>query len=227
MRPPTWQRWLSYLGEVLVESAPSAYNPHLYVSLRRGRYQLSTANAIYSYGDLYTNFRRTFEQFDWEKQPIREVLLLGLGLGSIPLMLEKTFAKKFRYTAVEIDENVVDLAQRYVLADLQSPVETICADARAVVRQLAPASFDLICMDIFRDDTVPPAFESTDFLRALQGLLPHGGVLLFNRLATKDKDKALSQAFFAGPFSEVFPAGRLLDVGGNYMLVSDGRFLKE
>ncbi|MEL6944963.1 MAG: hypothetical protein AAFO82_20090, partial [Bacteroidota bacterium] len=50
---PRWKRWWSYLSEIHIESAPNEINPHLYVSLRNGRYQLSTANAIYSYEDLY------------------------------------------------------------------------------------------------------------------------------------------------------------------------------
>ncbi|MCB0636474.1 MAG: fused MFS/spermidine synthase [Lewinella sp.] len=190
--------------------------------MRRGRYQLSTAHAIYSFGDLYLNFRRAFERFDWAEHPVEDVLLLGLGLGSIPLMLEETFHQNCRYTAVEIDEQVIDLAYRYVLSDLDSPIEMICADATAAVAQLPDESYDLICMDIFLDDTVPNQFESPDFLQALERLLRPGGVLLYNRLASKTKDKRDSQAFFNGPFTEVFPAGRLLDVRGNYLLVSPG-----
>ena len=51
MRPPRWKQWLSYLFEMHIESAASEYNPHLYVSMKQGRYQLCTANAIYSYED--------------------------------------------------------------------------------------------------------------------------------------------------------------------------------
>ena len=55
MKQPLWKRWLSYLFEIHVESTSSDYNPHLHVSLNNGRYQLSTANAIYSFEDLYDN----------------------------------------------------------------------------------------------------------------------------------------------------------------------------
>ena len=96
MKQPIWKRLLSYFFEWHIESAPSEANPHLYVSLKNGRYQLCTANAVYSYEDLYTNFLRAFEQIDFDKVPGKDVLILGLGLGSIPIILEKRFGRPYR-----------------------------------------------------------------------------------------------------------------------------------
>lgn len=219
MQEPTWKKWLSYLAEIHIESASSEYNPHLYVSLRNGRYQLSTAHAIYSYGDLYTNFDRAFQRIDLHSLPGNEVLILGLGLGSIPVILEQKYDKHYHYTAIEIDEAVLDLANRYILDELHSPIQLICADADAFVMQ-SDAKFDLICMDIFLDDEVPTVFESTVFLEALRDLLNPGGVLLYNRLAAKSKDVERTKAFFDHQFLPVFPQGAWLDVGGNWILIN-------
>ncbi|MEL6659280.1 MAG: fused MFS/spermidine synthase [Bacteroidota bacterium] len=220
---PRWKIWLSYLTELHIESASSEYNPHLYVSLYKGRYQLSTANAVYSFGDLYTNFSRIFERWNWDKFSPNRVLLLGLGLGSIPVILETQHQRLCQFTAVEIDEEVVDLAYRYVLEDLESPIEMITTDAALVVPQLTPASFDLICVDIFDDDVVPAAFEETAFLEQAASLLRKGGVLLFNRLAANTADQETSIAFYENTFRKVFPESYCLDVGGNFMLVSNRR----
>ncbi|MEZ4984982.1 MAG: fused MFS/spermidine synthase [Saprospiraceae bacterium] len=192
---PWWKRWLSYLFEIHVESRSSEYNPHLYVSIRNGRYQLSTAHAIYSYGDLYSNFAKLFHQWDWETQPVEDVLVLGLGLGSIPVIIEETHQRICHYTAVEIDEEVVDLAWQYVLCELESPVEMITADASMAVYMLPEESYDLICVDIFDDDKVPAIFESVDFLEQTATLLRPGGVLVFNRLAANEGDKNESLSF--------------------------------
>jgi SAM-dependent methyltransferase len=218
---PRWKIWLSYLLELHVESADSDYNPYLYVSLRRGRYQLSTANAVYSYGDLYTNFARTFARWNWEQYPVDEVLILGLGLGSIPVILEQTHGQSCHITAVEIDEVVLELAQHYVLDGLNNPQQMIVADAAIAVQQLPDESYDLLCVDIFDDDVVPETFETTTFLEDAKALLRPGGVLLFNRLAASPKDEQLSKEFFETTFLKVFPEGYCLDVGGNYMLVSN------
>ena len=139
---------MSYFFEFHIESAPSEINPHLYVSLSRGRYQLSTANAIYSFEDLYDNFFDAFKQIDLDKYPIKNVLVLGLGLGSIPLMLEKNFGKKYNYTAVEIDESVIYLSSKYALPQLKSNIQMICADAFAFVMQ-TEQKFDLICIHFY------------------------------------------------------------------------------
>lgn len=221
MKPPRWKSLLSYLVEWHMESAPSPINPHLYVSLSRGRYQLATARAIYSYGDLYENFARTFRRLKLDEEPIEDVLLLGLGLGSVPYMLENVFHKNYRYTAVEIDESVIYLAHKYVLSDLRSPVEVICTDATAFIRQCAE-TYDLIAMDIFLDDVIPDEFESVAYLQRLASLLSHRGILLYNRLSRTHDDLHRTRLFFNEVFRTVFPDATYLDAGGNWVLVNRG-----
>lgn len=224
MEIPAWKKWLSYLMEWHLESAPSPINPHLYVSISRGRFQLSTARAIYSYGDLYDNFSRTFQRMDFERWPVENVLLLGLGLGSVPYMLEKVFHQKCRYTAVEIDESVVYLAHKYVLSDLQSPVDVFCTDAFAYV-EWCEDSYDLIAMDIFLDDVIPSEFETIAFLQRLSTLLSPDGVLLFNRLARTSDDLRKTKDYYTNVFHQVFPDAAFLDVRGNWILVNNKNVL--
>ena len=223
MTIPTWKKYLSYLFEFHIESAPSEINPHLYVSLSRGRYQLSTANAIYSFADLYDNFTLTFQQINLPADQ-QEVLILGFGLGSIPYMLEKKFHKTYQYTAVEIDENVLYLANKYTLPELASSITTIPADAFAYAHY-SHDKFDMICMDVFLDDLVPENFETVHYLEQLESLLHPNGILLFNKLAANKKDREQAAQFF-DLFKTVFPNGTYLDVNGNWMLVNDKRFLR-
>lgn len=226
MQQARWKKWLSYFFEFHIESASSEYNPHLYVSLNRGRYQLCTANAVYSFEDLYDNFFKAFQRIDLEALPGKRVLLLGLGLGSIPQMLEKHFSQVFQYTAVEVDEAVLYLANKYVLSELSSNIEMICTDATAFVAQ-SQETFDLICMDIFLDDVVPSNFETSAFLEQLQSLLQPKGVLFYNRLSLTEKDVSKTKAFFEKTFLSVFPNGTYLDVQSNWILVNNRRWLKE
>jgi len=217
-RPPFWKKIVSYFTELHIESAPSDINPHLYVSLNRGRYQLCTANAIYSYEDLYDNYSEAFKKVEIEKRKIEKVLILGFGLGSIPFMLEKKFHKKYHYTAIEIDESVIYLATKYALPEIESSIQMICADAFAFVMQ-CQEQFDLVCMDVFLDDIVPEEFEAEDFLNNLKRLIAKDGLLLFNRLANTPEDLKATQTFFKEKFQPVFPDGRYLEVRGNWMLL--------
>ena len=118
MKQPWYKVAISHFWDVPVETTSSQFNPLLRVLLSRGRYQLTTRNAVYSFADLYDNFRVALAQVKWETWHGRKVLVLGLGLGSIPYMLEKHFWHSMEYTAVEIDEEVVYLANKYVLRDL-------------------------------------------------------------------------------------------------------------
>jgi spermidine synthase len=225
MSAPLWKRLLSYLFELHVESTSSEYNPHLYVSLKNGRYQLSTANAIYSYGDLYDNFSGAFAKMDLDKGNIQSVLILGLGLGSIPIILEKVFKKQYHYTAVEIDEEVVYLASKYTLPALESNIEIISTDA-AIFTLQCQQQFDLIAVDIFLDDVIPNTFQQPSFLKQVAELLTDKGVLLYNHLAYTQADRNKAKDFFEAAFQIVFPQAVFVETNGNWMMMSDGRLLK-
>jgi spermidine synthase len=219
MRAKKWQKWLSYLWEIPLERVSSPHNELLSVYLKNGRYQLCTANAIYSYDDLYDNFTSAFHRLQIERQNIEEVLLLGLGLGSIPYTLEKVFHQFYHYTAVEIDEAIIDLAHRYTLQYLDSGIDIISADAIAYVAQTGQ-TFDLICMDIFQDDEVPEDFEQLTFLRRLKDLLCPNGWLLYNRLSLTKEDERDTRIFFEETFRAVFPEATYLDVKTNWILLN-------
>lgn len=222
---PRWKKILSYFHEFHIESASSEHNPHLYVCLKQGRYQLCTANAIYSYGDLYNNFSAAFNRIRLDQLNIKKVLILGFGLGSIPIILEQIFKKKYHYTAVEIDEAVLYLAQKYAMPSITAPIEFVCADAHAYVMQ-CQQQFDMIAMDVFLDDLVPSAFETDQFLQQIQTLLNPDGVLLYNRLAHSADDIKNAKAFYQNSFQANFKNASYLEVDGNWMLLNRKDIIK-
>ncbi|MCB0663190.1 MAG: hypothetical protein KDC24_10645 [Saprospiraceae bacterium] len=225
MEEPKWKIWLSYLMELHITSTTSELNKNLHVSLKNGRYQLCTDDAIYSYGDLYDNFYKSFKKVNWQPKAGSEALILGFGLASVPLIMELLYPQKFYFTGVEADEAVMELASEFALPYLRCPVEMRYADGYAFLMQ-NEEKYDFIAMDIFVNDTVPEVFEGEDFLHELKNSLNDGGLLLYNRLAATQKDKQASRDFFVGNFKPVFPQGELIDVGGNYMLINDKKFLE-
>ena len=109
MQQPIWKKWLSYVKEISLEQTYSVYNPHLEVLLVEGRHQLVTEDAIYSFDDKYINFDEAFKRINWQKIKGKRVLVLGLGLGSVILLLEKKYGLDLDYTAVEIDPEICRL----------------------------------------------------------------------------------------------------------------------
>ncbi|NNF33642.1 MAG: hypothetical protein HKN68_06015 [Saprospiraceae bacterium] len=223
MEIPWWKKTLSYLTEVSIEKTSSPYNKHLEVSLKSGRLMLSTHNAIYSYSDKYDNFGDAFKRMKLDN--IEEVLLLGFGLGSIPLILEKTEGKNLSYTGVEIDEEVIYLASKYVLPQLKSDISLFTSEAMAFLA-LDQSKYDLIAMDIFESDYIPHQFETESFLYSLNEHLTIGGVLMYNRLAYTDEDVKKSEEYFHNVFSKVFPNACYLTIKGNMMLFNRKDVLK-
>ncbi len=224
MKQPIWKKLLSYITELHIESTSSEHNPHLYVSLRDGRYQLCTANAIYSFEDLYDNFSEAFKYIDLDKIEGKNVLILGFGLASVPIILEKQLQKKIHYTGIEIDEEVLYLAHKYVMDELVSSFNLICADAFLYTMQ-CEEQFDLVIMDVFFDDLIPEKFESVPFLQQLQTLIKPSGLLMYNRLAFNEKDISKTKIFYEEIFSKVFPEGTYLEVKGNWMLLNRKDYL--
>ncbi len=213
-----WKRFLSHLIEVPIETTDSSHHKHLQVNLIKGRYQLSTERSIYSFDDLYLNFYKAFTQL--ELPPDRsDCLVLGLGLGSIPWMLENSFARSYQYVAVDLDEEVIRLASSYRLKELQSPMEIICSDA-VHFAHVDQRTYDLICVDVFLDDVVPTALCSPEVISVLREKLSEGGLLLWNRLFRTTEDQQETKKFFENEFKQVFGSqAEYLDVDGNWILI--------
>ena len=222
---PIWKRYLSYLTEMHIESAPSDINPHLYVSMQKGKLQLSTENAIYSYGENYHNFAKTFAQLDLSNIHEEEILILGFGLGSIPVILEKSFKTKAYYTGIELDENVLYLFDKYVGDTLQSAIQLICADAQ-IYAATCQQKYKLICSDVFLDNEIPDAFYKAEYLENVARMVDYDGLVMLNTLALTEANQQQAEAYFVQVFKKVFPQAIKLEVHHNYMLLSHKAWLR-
>jgi spermidine synthase len=217
MKQSLFKRALSFIKEVHIESSDSDYNKVLDVFLVKDRYQLCTENAIYSYADKYDNFANVFKAMSFDK--MSDVLVLGLGLASIPWMLEHAFHKDLTYTGIEIDDEVIYLASKYVLDEIKSEIDVVNTDAYTFVA-ITESRFDLICMDVFIDDKVPEDLETEEFAEMLQQTLSDDGLLIFNRLAFTEADKTATSHYYNNVFKKVFPQATIFESGGNHMLLS-------
>jgi len=229
MKPsiPKWKFWLSYLFEIHLESRESTINDTLHLVLSKGRFQLYTENAIYSFEDLYNNFYQAFKELDLDKLPQdSNVLILGYGMASIPLMLEKKFARNYSYTGIDVDEEIIDLANKYILPRLKSPQQLVFADARAFLFT-ATEKYDMIIVDLFIDDEIPTKFEKSNFLEAVEAQLKPGGLVLFNRLANSEFTTNQAKTFLSDIFTPIFPKADRTIIEDNWIIVSDKNYFKQ
>ncbi len=222
--PTLWQRCLSFLFEIKLETSCSDINEYLEVALNAGQIQLGTASAVYSHEKKYHNFSKLFEQLDFSKLSGQRVLLLGLGLGSVIQLLDESLDGK-QFTAVELDEEIVRLAEKYILHKINTPVEVVTTDAYTFVEQ-CQEKFDLICMDVFIDDYIPEQFCTEEFCKLLNEVLHSYGTLVYNCPAFNKESQQSSTAFFTGPFRKIFPEGKYIHTHKNYMLLNNSKLVR-
>jgi hypothetical protein len=226
MNIPLWKRWLSYLYPIQLDAWETDIHPELNLDLSRGRFQLSTPNAIYSFEDLYVNFARAFQRINLDKLPNKEVLVLGLGLGSVIQLLEQKHHFQGEYTAIEHDEFIAQIAQDLVLSKIDAPITYYNTDAVHYLQMEMDASFGLVVLDIFQDDQIPDYFKSQECLADITDKLHPKGLVLTNRLYNRPKDRLETDQYTTMVFMKQFPKGGFIDIKGNRILLSDHQYLK-
>lgn len=218
-----WKKIISYFKDVVIDMENSPFNGEMAVILRKNRLLLTSENAIYSWDDLYHNFYRAFEHIGKEKiRSWDNVLVLGLGLGSIPYMLEKKFSAACSFTFVEIDNAVIELAEYYSLPRLSSAYEIHNEDALEFISNCTE-KYDCICVDIFQDHKIPVEFNSPEFISAIRGLLLPGGIAISNRLRSNDNENPDTPCYYEDVFSKAFASSEKLTLPYNNMLLGYNR----
>ncbi len=214
-----FRRYLSYIWEQEIQTTSSIFNPYLEVTMSRGRFRLNTENATYSFEDFYDNYFKSFKKYQISKRPLQKVLVLGLGLGSIPLMLIRRFNQyQAHFLGVEIDEVVINLCHQYFPEDLSNRLTTICEDAYEFVNQ-DNLEYDLIAVDVFLDNITPMKFRSKTFLSNLKRLLAPNAFLFYNTMTTSNAFYLQSHKFFEDRFQPVFQEAEVLQMESNRMFV--------
>lgn len=218
MQFPWYLKLLSYFFDIKLEECSSNVSKKLTVYLSRGRLKLCSEHAVYSEADHYYNFYEVFKKLDFKKKTFENTLVLGLGLGSIPWMLEKKFNLSSHYDIAELDNAVITLFNKFVKRDLNSPPNIFHTDAADFINTRADQFYKLICVDIFIDRKVPDQFMSNEFLWNLKKILHQQGMIIMNTLV-ENKEEINKDKLFESHFSQVFPNYTTMKILSNKMYI--------
>ncbi len=106
----------------------------------------------------------------------RRALVVGLGGGTLAMFLRKHYPDAV-IDAVDINPDVVDVARKYFGFREDSRMRGIVADGRAFIEKTRQP-YDIIFLDAFGSDSLPPSLTTQEFLRAvLRALEPTGAVV--------------------------------------------------
>ena len=105
-------------------------------------------------------------------------LVIGLGGGTIPSFLRKRFPD-MKIDAVDIDPGVVEVAKSHFGFREDARMRAHVADGRRFVEQ-TQQRYDIVILDGFGTDSVPPHLTTREFLQSVRRLLTPRGVAVGN-----------------------------------------------
>lgn len=148
-------------------------------TLRLGSRAIQSAMRVARPWDLELAYTRAMMGFLMFGPPPREVLMVGLGGGSLAKFIRHHLPQT-RITAVEIDSRIVAVARsQFELPPDDATLSVVEGDGALHVRQ-HPASADVILLDGYDDGNQVEALATETFYAACRRALKPGGVLVVN-----------------------------------------------
>ncbi len=160
----------------------SEFSGDLELTWYNGKKHLNTKNANYSYGSLQKILKFGLQKVDLSS--VKEILILGMGGGSVIKTLQDDFKYQNNITAIDIDPVIIKIAKEEFDIVENENLKIICEDAQLFM-QLNLQKFDLIIIDLFIDTKVPSPFLETAFWQNLVNT--HSTILCNASLEKEDK----------------------------------------
>jgi len=182
----------SFFRQEVLEKVESSINGQIQVVRTAGRYKIMCGGLIQTGGVLRDIWRKGLKRISDNQFPISNVLILGLGGGTVARLVAKQWPQA-QIVGVELDPAMITLGKKYFDLDRLSQLKIIQADAFEWVKNQKD-KFDLILVDMYLGELLPEKSEQEEFLQDLRSLLTKPGKVIFNRLFY-DQHQQTAQAF--------------------------------
>ncbi|WP_395046726.1 spermidine synthase [Flavobacterium sp.] len=194
----------SYLLPIKIYETKSSLSKSIEVTWTNGELVLDSENANYSYGSLQRILRLGLKNIGYEKIVLmKQILVLGVAGGSVIKTLVDEIKYKGKITGVEIDPEIIKIANTYFKLDEVKNLEIVIDDAFEFVLK-TKAKYDLIIIDIFLDTTMPNFLFETFFINRVCSLLKSRGFILFNTMLLNDIQNLRNKKYVAEFFKNEF-----------------------
>ena len=182
-------KFLSYFIPINVIKKNSSISKTLEVTWNNGELVLDSKNTNYSYGSLQRILKKGLKYIGYERiRKFENILILGVAGGSVIKTLVDEVKFKGKITGVEIDKDVVEIANKYFKLNEIKNLELIVDDAFEFVLKTKD-KYDLIIIDIFQDTTMPNFLFEDFFINRINFLLNIDGFILFNTMVINEKNR--------------------------------------
>ena len=187
----------SYLLPIKIYETKSAVSKTIKVTWENGELVLDSKNTNYSYGSLQRILRLGLKKIGFEKiAAMNHVLVLGVGGGSVIKTIVDEIKFKGKITGVEIDPEIIEIANTYFKINTINNLEIVIDDAFEFILKTKD-TYDLIIVDVFEDMTMPNFLFQNFFIKRNCFLLNKDGCILFNTMILTDKESIRNEKFIA------------------------------
>lgn len=194
----------SYLIPIKIYQTKSSLSKSIEVTWANGELVLDSENANYSYGSLQRILRIGLKNIGYKKIAAMErILVLGVAGGSVIKTLVDEINYKGKITGVEIDSDIIRIANKYFDLDKIPQLDIVIEDAFEFVLK-TKSKYDLIIIDIFQDTTMPNFLFETYFINRICFLLRSRGFILFNTMILNETQNIRNQKYVSEFYENQF-----------------------
>jgi spermidine synthase len=187
---------LSYLFPQNILKQKSALNGLLEVNLVNGKKILDSSHSNYSFGSLQKILKRGIQEIPLITES-KNILILGMGAGSVVETLRNDFNSNAQIDLVDFDPVIIEIAKQHFNLHLNKNVNLIEADAYQYLKECKQL-YDLIIVDLFIDNSIPEKFVGPDFVQYLNNQLAKKGSIVYNTMRqtlSPEKRQRLQESF--------------------------------
>ncbi len=196
----------------------SEVDGYRYLSFNRMRGSQSAVNIENPFELKFSYTKASFVVPAFLQGDPKKILYVGLGGGSIPKLMAKHYPDA-QIDVVEIDQGVVDAAQKYFFFKPTAKMKIIVMDGRKFLRRCRD-KYDLIFLDAYDDRAIPFHLTTKEFFEIVKQKLAPGGVLASNVWGPSTDQFYRSEI---KTYQQVFPNIYLIDAvsSSNYIIMAD------
>lgn len=190
-----FKKLFSFFLPLRLKNYPSEQNGNLEINLVDGKKVLDTRSSNYSFGSLQTILERGLKALSFDER-FQNILVLGMGAGSVVESIRKKFHSDALITLVDIDPVMVTIAKEEFGIGQYEGVLVHIDDAEGFLQKKQDL-FDLIIVDLFIIATIPEKFTGKPFIDLLAVRLTDQGSILYNTI-TKTLPAPAREEIMAG-----------------------------
>ena len=199
-----FKKILSYFYPITIYKETSTISKSIEVTLYNGKMLLNTKNTNYSFGSLQSILKKGLLDIGAaEISKMESVLILGVAGGSVVQTLVNDFSFTKKITGIELDSEIIHIANSYFGLDKISNFKCLIQDAEQFVKT-DKNQYDLLIIDIFKDTEMPEFLFQESFITNCKQLLNKKGYILFNTMRLNKNNLSKTEAYLSHFDSDLY-----------------------